>query len=134
MTESNQHMTIKKSVGIVFRILGYEVTEEFVHGSYRIDLVAEKENTKVAVEIGNCPAEKILNLEKKYNEVVHIPYETNESWFKEEENNNYIRTNVYMDEKEWEKFRDNVGARQRSKVLRKFIKLFNNFQSFSYEQ
>ena len=130
MTESNQHLTIKKSIRIILETLGYDVTEEYNHGRYRIDLIGEKEDNKIAVEVGNCPAEKIPNLQEKYDDAIHVPYETDDEWFKEEESE-MKRSTVYVNSKEWEKFKDRTGENNGSDVLRKLIKSYNKIFSYS---
>jgi len=122
--ESEQHLTIKKSVAAVLETLGYDVEREVSHGKYRIDVVGNGDKD-VAVEIGQCGAEKVSNLEDKYDKVLHIPYEDKDEWHKSDDDTCFKRTNVTLDEQQWGEFGENVGKGKRSEVMRELIYIYN---------
>lgn len=47
--------------------------DEHVHFRHDVDIAGIKPNQKVAIEIGSTPKNRINNLKKIFNEVIHIP-------------------------------------------------------------
>ena len=79
--ESKIHLALKMWVGLLYFRLGYNILmEKFVtiNGRiYAIDIVAESPIKQIAIEIGRCKKQKLIDLEEKFDEVIHLPYNKN---------------------------------------------------------
>jgi len=73
--ESQEHLDKKKSVAREFIDDGYDVSLE-THTSYGyiVDIVARKNNTMVAVEVGRTDQSKLEDLRDHFDAVKHIGY------------------------------------------------------------
>ena len=81
MAESEAHKLLKQRAKKELVLRGFskkEIFEEYQVNVgdqlYRIDVVGKRENEFVAFECGNAQIQKIADLERLFNDVVHLPY------------------------------------------------------------
>ena len=81
MAESEAHKLLKQRAKKELALRGFskkEIFEEYRVNVgdqlYRIDIVGKRENEFVAFECGNAQIQKIADLERLFNDVVHLPY------------------------------------------------------------
>lgn len=84
MGESTNHIELKKMAHLMLYEKGFkenQIKEEFkinIRNAKRkfliVDVVGLKKENKIAIEVGNTPLNKLIQLELFFDEVVHIPY------------------------------------------------------------
>lgn len=76
--ESIVHLALKMWVGLFYFRLGYNIfMEKFVTINkriYAIDIVAESPTERIAIEIGRCKNQKLIDLKEKFDKVIYLPY------------------------------------------------------------
>ena len=76
--ETNKHIILKNQEAQRLESIGYSIKKESwitVNGKhYKVDIVGRKNDRNIAVEVGLCKEEKLDNLRKAFDEVVHVPY------------------------------------------------------------
>lgn len=76
--ESIIHLALKMWVGLSYSRLGYNILiEKFVtinRRVYAIDVVAESPTERIAIEIGRCEKQKLVDLNVLFDKVIHLIY------------------------------------------------------------
>jgi len=72
------HGTIQEQLKAKWERKGYNVRQEvsipYDDTFYRVDLVAERNGERIAIEIGSCENRKLEFLKKRFSKVIQIPY------------------------------------------------------------
>ena len=105
MAESEAHKILKQRAKKELILRGFtkkEIFEEYrvniSEKKYRIDVVGKRENEFVAFECGNATLQKILDLKRLFNEVIHLPYIAFGPFRPEINNRKWVHWNIRVPE------------------------------------
>jgi hypothetical protein len=87
-SEGLSHAILKTQACDLIRVLGgsdrdvYVEPEVLVEGIGKVDVVGKIDETTIAIECGNTTFKKIVDLKKRFDVVLHIPYRYTPSFVK----------------------------------------------------
>ena len=113
MAESEAHKILKQRAKKKLLLRCFRKKENFEEyrvniskKKYRIDVVGKRENEFVAFECGNVTLQKILNLKRLFNAVIHLPYIAFSSFRPEINNRKWVQWNIRVPEELYRRLED----------------------------
>ena len=72
--QDEAHDKLKLFYEKLFIKLGYKVELEKPINKYRVDVYAKRDEEVIIIECGYCDGNKLKDLRRDYEKVIHIPY------------------------------------------------------------